>query len=649
MIRYRTYIKKARSNIIGSLKTGSIDQYGQYSSSQYQNSVVTENFIKVDQQHFYELKKINEIILHFWVCEYDENQNFISPSIEFNIIINSDDASKQPKKYIPSQNAKYIKLQISNSDTTMNYCMFLRSENPTLIHDSMSPEESSHLINANLHLEDSSSGTFEFVIHKKHSYYKQKINLWTDTFYITRSYSDGSERIIWDGRAITEEIDIEGNKAYHCEGSLGYLNDIRVLDNSGHEPSLTIYEFINDYIIDRINTNDAINNRFDRSLYSHRDPNLYPNYYGCISSATIIVDQGTEYLWATSKESGMKWINNIKDSFGAHVKIRYRKDDSPTDNVICRCLTMVQDFDRKTEVSKYSESWYGQSPSQAKKIEKGSIYYYPTNPIIVVKALSNFYYIINDINYYFNNGYLDDITDQLDTYDLVIEDGAVYKKVDEHRYPKMNATFGLNVFDARKVTEIKDFASVIIPRGVDCNNGSERSSKLLMTYSSAFINGIDGVVNFSSYYLQDYILDPALVKQYGFVEAAVDFENANTPKSLKKMGEKWFKDLKKNILSLTIEMTLSNLNDNITPPSSSDPLADPEYLDIWTQIYATIPELGITEDDPEKYFISAMDIPLDDYYSATVTLVNKQSVISDNTISAGDIKGSGKGIIDTSA
>lgn len=662
MIKYRAYIKRAKPNILGSLKNGTIDSNGNYSSTQYRNSTVTDGFIKVDRQHSYEFRKIETANLDFYICEYDSNETFLR-KISFEIELGNTDPTTCAKKYIPNQNVEYIKLQISNSDTTKNNCMLLQSTTATLIHDSGSPENKDHLINATLHLEDSAAGTFEFVVDKKHLYYKQKINLWTDTIYITRTYSDGTERIIWDGRAITEEIDSDGNKMYHCEGALSYLNDVRTINNSGNEPNLTIFEFISQYIVDKANLNDAINNRFDRSFYSHKNSKAeYKDYYDAISGATIIIDQGIKYLWASSYESGMKWINDIKESFNAHVKLRYRRYDSPDDDIVCRCLTAVQDFDREVELPKYESSW----PTTRKRINKDLIYYIPnTNPLAVRLALMDFYYVQND-EYLLRNRYIQDVSSQneLKQRGLFIKGGALYKKPDEKRYPKMKAVFGLNVFDAKKVTEIKDFASIIIPRGIDITNAAGISSKLLMSTTNAFVEGnfndpvISGgnpVQGHRDYILRnedsglgiDYLVDINLIKQYGHVEAVVDFESADTPKKLREMGTKWFKDLKKQILNLNIEISLSNLNNHIEV-QSDDPLADPEYIDIWTRIYASIPELGITEDDPEKYFVSAMDIPLDDYLNTTLTLVNKKNMISDNVISAGDIKGSAKGIIDTS-
>ena len=77
-------------------------------------------------------------------------------------------------------------------------------------------------------------------------------------------------------------------------------------------------------------------------------------------------------------------------------------------------------------------------------------------------------------------------------------------------------------------------------------------------------------------------------------------------------------------------------------------MSDPEYIDIWTRIEATIPTFGITENNPEIYYVMSLDIPLDNYLNTSVTLSNKNMLISENTIQSGDIKGTTDGIIDTS-
>ena len=110
----------------------------------------------------------------------------------------------------------------------------------------------------------------------------------------------------------------------------------------------------------------------------------------------------------------------------------------------------------------------------------------------------------------------------------------------------------------------------------------------------------------------------------------------------------WFKDIKKKIVRNNIEISLIELYKTIQN-GSSDSFSDPEYIDIWTQVYAEIPAFGITNDSLEKYYVSEMSIPLDDYLNTNITLINKANLISDSNIEANGIQGSTKGIIYTAS
>ena len=347
MNRYRVYIKKARPNILGTLILHS--QPG-YESSAHADS----DYIPVDNLHSYELKKIQGSQVKIYnIFEYDsEKTPIVSNPLDVTVLagdhIHVDERvgyrNHKPYKYIPANaSIKYIKIIIMDSDIAdtereiVNSYMFLRSESAILIHDSGAINEKYHLLNATLTLTDNSAGSFEFGVHKKHIYYKTKINLWTDTIYITRTYSDGSERICWDGRIISEEYDTSENKFYHAEGALNYLADMRVQENikdADSDPAdldpneLTVAEFIDDYILSDINGRNDICNRMDRTLYYSKNiDNMVanvPDFYNCIEGSTIHIDTGSTFEWRTIFESGLKWINDIKEAFHAHFKIRYR-------------------------------------------------------------------------------------------------------------------------------------------------------------------------------------------------------------------------------------------------------------------------------------------------------------------------------------
>ena len=223
-------------------------------------------------------------------------------------------------------------------------------------------------------------------------------------------------------------------------------------------------------------------------------------------------------------------------------------------------------------------------------------------------------------------------------------------------------------FDAQKESSIGDVATKIIPRGASCsqsiNNGDDKNTdndteetNIFLNTSGAFVDGnytgkigntvVQGYRDFTpNYYDFDSIEDPQLIKMYGLVEAVVDFESANTPLELYNAAKEWFKNIKKDIVKTSITISLSDFGQIEIPENEFNYMlyTDPEYIDIWTQVYAQIPELDI--DISEHYFVISMSIPLDDHLNTKITLANNRSLISDNIIVAGDIRGTPKGIID---
>lgn len=83
---------------------------------------------------------------------------------------------------------------------------------------------------ANLTMEDNKSGSFEFSILPQHQAYDE-IELITTTIKVTEYVydDDGSlenKNILWKGRVISIEDDMDGTRTFTCEGALAFLNDI---------------------------------------------------------------------------------------------------------------------------------------------------------------------------------------------------------------------------------------------------------------------------------------------------------------------------------------------------------------------------------------------------------------------------------------
>lgn len=667
MTKYRVYIKEAEEDLVGNrgFDLGYINAAtGESIKNPSDTSIVTDYFIPIEYGVRYEMIRTSGSSTKpiYYICEYDANYQYIRNStsgwsygsIPMQLRNGKDATSYLKKIYTPSENAKYIKIQTESKTSSFAYeYMFLKMQKPVLIHDSMSPNKEDHLLNCNLHLEDCSAGSLEFTIWPGHSYYKNKINIWTDTLYVTRTYNNGSEHIIWDGRVISEDVSTDMMINYHCEGALAYLNDFRL--NEVSQPiSLTIADFIFNYIISYHNDVSITQNRMDRSLYYGKDSGEL------IDSASILCDYGVKYTIQPNRESGLKWINDIKEAFGGHYKIRYRPYDSPYDDIVCRCFTYVQKFDGYIKIKNWNDiPTTGQSKFRT-VAEGTSIFYKNVNNILIYRANKTF--AKNQtmtINNYISGGYLSRIYTEpsqnvsnenltSDVYEYwIINNNYVIQYPYKDRYQKIYAKFGSEIFGASKSTEINNFASVIIPRGVQGTTSSDTSTNVYINTQKIFING--NQITFNDYISGNGELsDRSLIKKYGVVKAVVDFEGANTPKKLYNQAQEWFRELKNKLISKSISITLSGLS-KLVNNSHSDPLSDPEYIDIWTRVYATIPELGITENDPEIYYVSSLDIPLDDYLNTSITLINNIDLISNQNVSNGDIKGTSKGIIDSSS
>ncbi len=658
-MNYRVYVKKAKDDLLGKVVTGELSlSDGKPVQNPSEGHYITNDFIPVDTHHCYELTSIYiRTNISYYVFPYDANKMYLGRRESRKVRNNEGNLPEQI--YIPySSDVHYIKLQINYSgkdiSETKFSMLFLKSSNPVLIHDSNSPEKEYHLISPTLQLGDCSAGSLEFIICPGHSYYENNINLFTDTFYVTRIYKDGSERIIWDGRAITEEIDAEGNKAYHCEGALSYLNDTRITKIKNGTKA-TIPFFIRNIILNYSVTQSYFMGRIDRSFYSDKENDVYIN-----NPEDIHCDDAIAYLWNPNYESCLQWIGDIQKSFGGHIKILYKPNDTVKNDTICRSFTYIQDFDRFLEIQTLRLPL-----SSNIRIQKGTlIFYKPANKKllgIIYKATRNFnFYVGNTINIHVDNGNIipidsnlirrvnnEDQIDNTKNYWIIDNNYAIYKP-DALRYPVIHVVLGEDIFEAKITSEISDFATNIIPRGMPTDPVKDEDNYIYLDTTSATIDGKQysyGVPTDAqgNPYVSDSITDMDLEKQYGRVEGLVEFESANSPQILYNLSIEWFKNIKKKIVKSNIEISLAELGQKIQS-NSENPLADPEYIDIWTQVYAEIPAFGITNDSPEKYYVSEMSIPLDDYLNTQITLANKTNLISDSSVNANYMQGTSKNV-----
>lgn len=763
-MRYKIYIKPMRKNLLNydDLERGDINNIGEDVQSESDNIRLKANKkIPVKKNKIYQLMEIGYDDYKYWIYEYDDQDNIIAHSLIEIDVDNSDVGYKT--FYRPQyENTKYIRIKIETnvrdvwnatiseinhtdrktaSPRTKNHFkklslrkrvsnfMFLESSDAILIHDSYSPEKNDHLLNVNLDLNDSAAGSLTFTTHPNHPYFKNKINLWTDTVYVTRMYKNGSERIIWDGRPINYEQIIDGI-TYYCEGALSYFNDFRVMEGNGyHDPYLDPPDLINKFILDYKN-NSIYSDRMDRTFFTSSSYKIASNDGNDQLNLQIIdhhdkrydgfeyidIDKGYRNLWALRRESGLKWLNDICESYGAHMKILYDENDSPNDIIIARKLVITSKEIDKGDILFETENLFNWQYISKNDIfwdfDNGNKNLYicaadkDFNNVVSINKLkpgnkdistltyielkeddlkelgekrievtlgSHIYIITIEYNHYFAN-------DDPSWYYNPVTKGLffiIYIKEKQSDCLNLHATFGIDIFDAKKVSEIDSFATKIIPRGAKCkrsikvdpignniNTEAYQSSSdleetnIFMNTMSAYFDGnyvtnneggeVYRVTNFKWYHWDDCVEDTELIKKYGLVEAVVDFEFADTPLKLFNAASKWFKELKKKIIKNTIDISLTDFGQLDFPSSKTYYFyTESECLDLWTQVYAYIPELGVgTENPAEHYSVVSLSIPLDDPLNTQVTLNDYKSMITDNVIIAGDIRGSSIGVID---
>lgn len=640
-MRYKVWIKTCEQEISGEFENGGIDANGNATSNDY--AIRTKNFIEIYSSRRYKVIIRNGLTLeiHF----YDSNKNQIhketySASIASGMI-NTNDRVISNFDLSINGNAKFVKMVLHRYNSGMYISeeklyatavsLIDPSSIPTLIHDSLNPDKSYHLKDPNLTLSDSSAGSFDFSINPKHFYYENGINLITDTVYVERWNEDGSKKIIWDGRPISEVIGWDKIKTIHCEGALAYLNDSRVSYALGHVIHSTIYEYIKTNIIHKHNTIATDNYaRQDRTLYynASSDPPL--------EDASIYINRGQSFDWWPNFEGSLQWLNDyIIGSFGGHMKIRYNDTDEPGMKTISRKLTMIQKFDYVETINAWSNSY---------SYSYGDLVWYNNNIYFAMDRNGHSagtgtpgnsnggWYNVNQVSY-------SDLP-QKDTIKIYSSYGT-WEPI-KWRFSEAHIDFGKNLLDYSKTDSISEIATRIIPRGKTVEDPTDRGIDYYV-YLDASKDAYGEPVADSDRYETAYLDDKLLQYKYGIIEACVDFDDAENPKTLMKNAQEWFSDLKKKIIDSVIEISILDLGNSIIPSESSDPFCDSKYIDLWTRVYVTAKPFGLQN---EEYYVTEISIPLDDPAGTQITLTSKNKLLTDSNISNGLISGTKKGVID---
>lgn len=177
------------------------------------------------------------------------------------------------------------------------------------------------IINPVVTLEDSSTNSAQFQIPPDHYFYNEIKRLKTKCLVYR------NDEIIFEGRVISENIDMYNRRDVLFEGALAYLNDTR-------QPQREYSYFT---VIDIFNSILAVHN--DKMV---NDPDRV------ILPGVVNVDVDfprTDYYWYTQYESTLEAIQNLAQACEAHIRVRTVNENG----TIKRYLDMFKNI---TDVSK---------------------------------------------------------------------------------------------------------------------------------------------------------------------------------------------------------------------------------------------------------------------------------------------------------
>lgn len=172
----------------------------------------------------------------------------------------------------------------------------------TLIHNAASLDESLHLLNPELRLEDNSAGSFTFKMPPQNKGY----NLVQRMISTIKIYRDNESRPIWTGRVLTETEDFWKFRTCTCEGAMAFLND-------------SLQEMQTYRNVDMLNFLRTLINNHNAKVANNRKINL---------GAVTVNDMNDSHVYKTNYRNTLSTIQSeLFDRLGGHLRIRYVSGD----------------------------------------------------------------------------------------------------------------------------------------------------------------------------------------------------------------------------------------------------------------------------------------------------------------------------------
>lgn len=376
-------------------------------------------------------------------------------------------------------------------------------------------------------MEDNKSGNLTFTVLPDNLTYNE-IRLISSTIKVTEYvYDDNgalvSQKILWKGRPISIEEDINGARTYVCEGALAFLNDIVCYPiGGGWFP--WIFDIFDAKGIDRETAQQEV-----KALTAEDQQNMVYKY-----GIQDYLDNGGSRNGVNDEGSIFSYTDYDTDFFG-NCTLTYGKGY----NYMCRP-------DRKINVGNVDIAWLsnrgfhdhttdggGTGPYSPSEYRNG-VWSFQVRFGKDTKAGGALDQIL-EMTVEHNGGHLIMRHETENGEEKMYLDyiGDISADTDLHE-----AQYGKNVIDFNGNIELNVPVTDIVPRG-KCISTYQGEHNFTLRDFGQFTEWV-GIRN-NGYKYGVHLVNEKLVEEYGRIQQIVDFPDIDDPNELKKAGEEWLK------------------------------------------------------------------------------------------------------------
>ena len=517
--------------------------------------------------------------------------------------------------------------------------MYKVTANDVTIYDDRVPaDEGLYLVKPKLHLEDSAAGSFECDLIPGTFAYSACEGMTTTI----RVYRDDEE--IFEGRILTESFDFYNVRSIYCEGELAYLNDTFQPQRVYHDIALRQYI---SYIICTHNQKVPAEKRFCwRPGTSVTDPDALE--FAC----TITDPAGDTGYRYTQYNSTLDALNKIIENFGGHMVITkengirklnfYEQYMGGTPNQEITFGVNLLDYSKEVDYSKICSVVLPTggvlvSSGQAKKgaeidlTTPGPDIITPLqhdSPPLFLNNLGDWQHDIPECYYAYAEFYRAEVrVEEFKTYYLTCRMRGAHRESvwPESAYKDNYAIYSICRSDGRvlqvKTVSLSEQAGYVdtVDLAIEMPAGAAfvRISGLdFPEIPMRFYKAIEAEADLDEYVTVEsvndgslYVTNQTLIDRYGWVEKQIQWDDVTTPADLLAQAQLYLSAGQFNEISYQItalDMKLLGI--------------DCTALKIGQLIDCNSPVHGLYPDPTIKFPVTALDVPLDDVESMTITL-----------------------------